>query len=159
MLRARVCVCVRVHIHTHVTMPVCFILTANANKSEKMMLTVSWQRRKFMESPLFCWSQSHNCINCWAKRPWWRFPWCRVTQRWRSEYCSVFFFIFKAFGIQATQKMQDKKSVSYYLVHVYLCCLRRVDCASSWCSGRHFHLAARIHNIILNSLPLRLALW
>lgn len=108
----RASVCARVHMHTHVTMPVCFILTASANKSEKMTLKVSWQRRKFIESPLFCWRQSHDCINCWAKRRWWRFPWCRVTQRWRSEYCSVFFFVFfKAFGIQATQKMQDKKLV------------------------------------------------
>lgn len=131
----------------HLTVHVCFIQKASANNSEHMTLKVSWERGKFMESHLFCWDQSHNCINCWAKCRWCRLSWCRLTQRWRSDYCIFLDIFFEAYGIQANTKMQDKKykfkfkSASCCLVCVYLWVdwwLRRGAVVSTFASLQEF---------------------
>lgn len=141
---------------THVSRCLCVSCKRpNANKSER--------GRKFMESHLLLLkseSQLHKPLS--------KAPMMSIYVMQSDSAMAVgllqrcFFFFFKAFGIQATQKCKTRSQckskfryVSYYLVHVYLCCLRRVDYASPWCSAQHFHLAARSHNIILNSLPLR----
>lgn len=80
---ARACVCA--YTYAHISRCLCVLY-------KRPVLTKANREECLWNLIYFCWSQSHNCINCWAKRPWCRFPWCGVTQRWRSDYCSVFYF-------------------------------------------------------------------